>query len=165
MRYFQIARNPSRIDAKRGDHFLQADLPVLISANSSKPVSVPRGAARKCSQTSSALLRQKPPVELTIEKVHCDIGLARGHQGVCRCSPSVAPVRHDLFRNALEEALRIDGLGYRSHDATKQLSLSSNPGFTPMDIRLKIGAQRHLSSYCGLPDSIRFFPEVRTKCG
>jgi hypothetical protein len=24
--YFRVTRNPSRIDAKRGDHFLQADL-------------------------------------------------------------------------------------------------------------------------------------------
>jgi hypothetical protein len=29
---FRIARNPSRIDAERGDHFLQADFPVLIAA-------------------------------------------------------------------------------------------------------------------------------------
>ena len=28
--YFRFARNPSRVDAKRGDHFLQADLPLLI---------------------------------------------------------------------------------------------------------------------------------------
>ena len=29
--YFWIARNPSGVDAKRGDHFLQADLSVLIA--------------------------------------------------------------------------------------------------------------------------------------
>jgi hypothetical protein len=28
--YFRVARNPSRIDVKRGDHFLQADIPGLI---------------------------------------------------------------------------------------------------------------------------------------
>jgi len=28
--YFRVARNPSRIDAKRGDHFLQADFSGLI---------------------------------------------------------------------------------------------------------------------------------------
>ena len=26
MGWFQVARHPSRVDAKRGDHFLQADL-------------------------------------------------------------------------------------------------------------------------------------------
>lgn len=28
--YFRLARNPSGIDANRGDHFLQADFPFLI---------------------------------------------------------------------------------------------------------------------------------------
>jgi hypothetical protein len=28
--YFRVARHPSRVDAKRGDHFLQADFPGLI---------------------------------------------------------------------------------------------------------------------------------------
>jgi len=32
--YFRVARNPSGIDVKRGDHFLQADFPVLISSMS-----------------------------------------------------------------------------------------------------------------------------------
>jgi len=34
MDYFRVARHPSRIDVKRGDHFLQADFPVLISSMS-----------------------------------------------------------------------------------------------------------------------------------
>lgn len=32
--YFRVARDPSRIDATRGDHFLQADFPALISSMS-----------------------------------------------------------------------------------------------------------------------------------
>src|SRR2546426_7726011 len=32
MDYFRVARNPSRTDVKRGDHFLQADFPGLIRA-------------------------------------------------------------------------------------------------------------------------------------
>ena len=28
---FRLARSPSRINAKRGDHFLQADFPLLIA--------------------------------------------------------------------------------------------------------------------------------------
>jgi hypothetical protein len=30
--HFRVARNPSRVDAKRGDHFLQADLSLLIGS-------------------------------------------------------------------------------------------------------------------------------------
>jgi len=30
--YFRLGRNPSRIDAKRGDRFLQADFPLQISS-------------------------------------------------------------------------------------------------------------------------------------
>jgi len=29
--YFRVSRNPSRVDAKRGDYFLQADLSLPIS--------------------------------------------------------------------------------------------------------------------------------------
>src|SRR5467141_1714468 len=31
--FFRVARNPSRIDAKRGHHFLQADFPLLIAVS------------------------------------------------------------------------------------------------------------------------------------
>jgi hypothetical protein len=33
---FRVARNPSRVDAKRGDHFLQADFPLLIVVSERK---------------------------------------------------------------------------------------------------------------------------------
>jgi hypothetical protein len=35
----RVARNPSRVAAKREDHFLQADFPVLIRPTSSNAVS------------------------------------------------------------------------------------------------------------------------------
>jgi hypothetical protein len=31
--YFRLARNPPKIDAKRGDRFLQADFPLLIAVS------------------------------------------------------------------------------------------------------------------------------------
>ena len=37
---FRLGRNPSRVDAKRGDHFLQADFPLLIAVSRHQITSV-----------------------------------------------------------------------------------------------------------------------------